>query len=222
MKIPARDSRFLSQADVPSPIVTAISHVTIEALKSAKGEQDKFVLHFVGGPAKPMVLNLLNRGRLIKAYGDESDNWRGKPVEVYVDPDVEMAGQIVGGIRLRIPKPDPQTATATAAAPPPAAAPKPQPPAAPAAAPKPPPQKPLTPGERLGQVLLCLAQARSEDRVREIVTRAGAYDWPDIMSDDITDAAADRLAELAQPANGASPQATQRTPAPPVVRPALA
>ena len=121
MKIPARDSRFLCQADVPSPILVTIANVTAEKLKSAKGEQQKFILHFTAG--KPMVLNPLNRGRLIRAYGDESDHWRGKPVEVYVDPDVEMGGEIVGGIRLRIPKAPPAVVTQTAAVPPPAAAP---------------------------------------------------------------------------------------------------
>ena len=36
---------------------------------------------------------------------DDTDDWKGKRVVLYVDPTVMYAGQVVGGIRVRRPKP---------------------------------------------------------------------------------------------------------------------
>ena len=45
-------------------------------------------------PSKGMI-------RLIcKAYGDESDNWIGKSIELYGDATVKWAGKEIGGIRI--------------------------------------------------------------------------------------------------------------------------
>ncbi len=72
------------------------------------------MLHFADPNVKPLGLNVTNKRILVAAYGDESDNWRGQPVEIYVDPNVTNSrGEIVGGIRLRIPR----TAAAIGAAP---------------------------------------------------------------------------------------------------------
>jgi len=179
MKIPAGNSRFLTQTDVVTPIIATMADVRTERLKSAKGEQDKFILFFAGN-VKPMVLNPVNRKVLIAAFGDETENWRGKPIEIYVDAGVTMGGAVVGGIRLRLPAHTVRSVTQTFA-------------------PAPPTQRsesPMTPHQRLEQVLVYLAQARSRDRVNEIVRHAQRYDWPESMADDIADAAGDRLAEL--------------------------
>lgn len=51
-----------------------------------------------------MVANNTTLRVLQQAFGDESDEWRGKQVIVYVDPNVSFGGKVVGGLRLRIPK----------------------------------------------------------------------------------------------------------------------
>jgi hypothetical protein len=49
-----------------------------------------------------MVLNSTNIKRLAKACNsDDTDEWIGKQVTLYVDPDVEFAGNVVGGLRIR-------------------------------------------------------------------------------------------------------------------------
>ena len=53
------------------------------------------------GEEKHLVLNKTNSVTLSLAFGAETDNWRGKEVELYVDPNVEYMGRKVGGIRVR-------------------------------------------------------------------------------------------------------------------------
>lgn len=107
MKVSAKgNSRFLAQDDVPEEGFTAIiKDVRVEAFKSNRGDEDKYVLYFTAG--KPMVFNVVNRQTVIASYGDDSDNWLGKPVEIYVDPNVYMGGERTGGIRVCVPKPAP-------------------------------------------------------------------------------------------------------------------
>lgn len=51
---------------------------------------------------KPMVLNVTNINAMTEATGtDETDEWIGKKVVVYVDPNVMFAGKRVGGLRIR-------------------------------------------------------------------------------------------------------------------------
>jgi hypothetical protein len=134
MKIDAKsNSKSLRKEDVPQPFVATISEVRVQTFeKTARSpREDKDMLHFADPTIKPLGLNVTNKRVLIGAYGDETDDWRGQPVEIYVDPNVTNSrGEIVGGIRLRIPAAAaPCTAAAIGAAPVPApkAAPAPRP-----------------------------------------------------------------------------------------------
>lgn len=52
--------------------------------------------------AKPMVLNSTNIQLLAKACGsDDTDEWTGKKVVLYVDDNVSFGGKLVGGLRIR-------------------------------------------------------------------------------------------------------------------------
>lgn len=94
-------SKFLKQSDVPEDKL-----VTVKELKKqnvARDDEDaeyKYTIFFEEFE-KGMVLNSTNIKRLAKALGDDTDNWIGGKVVLYVDPDVEYAGQIVGGLRIR-------------------------------------------------------------------------------------------------------------------------
>jgi hypothetical protein len=98
-------STYLGKDDVPQPFTATVGVVRLETIKGDGGEEEKPVLHFTGEQQKPMILNSTNWSILEEAYGEESDGWQGKPVEVYVDPGVMFAGRRVGGVRLRIPSP---------------------------------------------------------------------------------------------------------------------
>jgi hypothetical protein len=101
------ESRFLKQGDIPDEIM-----VTVEAVakKNVAREGDdpelKWLVKFVEFK-KPMVLNATNIKRLKSACGsDDTDDWRGKKVSLYTDPDVEYAGNITGGLRIRAGAPE--------------------------------------------------------------------------------------------------------------------
>lgn len=94
-------SKYLKQSDVTDETL-----VTVQGLKKvnvAREDDDpeyKFVIKFQEFD-KPMVLNSTNIKRLGKALGDETDGWVGGQVMLYVDPDIEFGGNIVGGLRIR-------------------------------------------------------------------------------------------------------------------------
>jgi hypothetical protein len=104
--VAAGNSKNLRKEDVPHPFIAIISDVQIQTFeKTARSpREDKDMLHFTDPSIKPLGLNITNKRIIIAAYGDESDLWRGQPVEIYVDPNVTNSrAEIVGGIRLRIP-----------------------------------------------------------------------------------------------------------------------
>src|SRR3990167_9597425 len=51
---------------------------------------------------KPMVLNSTNIHMCAKACGSEdTEDWMGKKIVLYEDPNVSFGGKLVGGIRVR-------------------------------------------------------------------------------------------------------------------------
>jgi len=94
-------SKYLKQEDVDGD-----TPVTVVALKKTNVARDdetpelKWVIQF-SEFEKPMVLNSTNLKRLFKALGDNSDDWVGGKVILFVDENVEYAGKITGGLRLR-------------------------------------------------------------------------------------------------------------------------
>ena len=65
---------------------------------------EKWVLMLSG--LKPMILNATNIRIAVSAFGTaETDDWTGKTIIAYDDPEIEFGGKIVGGVRLRaVPK----------------------------------------------------------------------------------------------------------------------
>lgn len=96
-------SNYLGKEDLASPLTVTIGDVRMETVKGDGADEEKAVLHFAEKNLKPMILNNTNWTTLEEAYGDDSDFWRGKPAEIYVDPGVMYGGKRVGGVRLRTP-----------------------------------------------------------------------------------------------------------------------
>jgi hypothetical protein len=79
--------------------------VTLTPLELGGGEQEtKWVLVLEG--LKPLILNATNIRRCVAAFHtSETDEWIGQKIVAYDDPDIEYAGKVVGGVRLRaVPK----------------------------------------------------------------------------------------------------------------------
>ena len=102
----AFSSTYLKASDVPEDraIKLQIDRVDQENVSGGRGkdEEVKPVLYFIG-KTKGMVLNKTNAKVITKAYGDETDDWHGKVIELY-QTEVEFQGDMVAALRIRAPK----------------------------------------------------------------------------------------------------------------------
>lgn len=119
-----KQSKFLTRADVNPPILVTIRGIHQENVAKENEPADmKYAMSFTNHE-KPMVLNNTNAqiiAQILKS--EETDNWVGKQIVLYDDPNVSFGGKLVGGIRVRAPRV--KTAAAPAPAPKPAPAPAP-------------------------------------------------------------------------------------------------
>ncbi len=105
-------SSFLGKDDVPRPFIATIQDVVITEIKGENGMEKKPVMHFAGGATKPLIVNNINWIQCEVEYGPDSDGWTGKPIEIFVDPNVMFGAKRVGGVRLRIPANSPANSPA--------------------------------------------------------------------------------------------------------------
>jgi hypothetical protein len=110
-------SRYLAQADVVQPVLAMIATVTMEQIRDDGGMVGKTVMTFANDEIKPMILNGINWSICEAAYGVESDDWCGKLIEIYADPNVMYGRERVGGVRVRIPVAAPRAVAPNAPAP---------------------------------------------------------------------------------------------------------
>ncbi len=108
----AFQSSFLSKEDLQSPRVMTIENVTENELQGDGGKEMKPVAHF-RGVEKGLVLNNINWDMIQDAYGEDSDDWHGKQIELYFDPSIMFGAKRVGGIRVRLPRGDVSAKAAT-------------------------------------------------------------------------------------------------------------
>ena len=97
-------SSYLKQSDFDeSGYIVTISHFKQENVAPEdKPVENKWVVFFKEFPDKGMVLNTTNINGMAAACGsDDTDDWTGKEVIVYVDPTVGYGGKITGGLRVR-------------------------------------------------------------------------------------------------------------------------
>lgn len=89
---------YLKREDMQGPIVVTITAVWSEVLRNSP--RKKLVVSFHEIP-KPLILNKTNIRRLANIFqtGDTA-RWRG-PITLYLESEVQYAGQIVGGIRIK-------------------------------------------------------------------------------------------------------------------------
>lgn len=100
------EGKFLGKDDVGRGMLLTISGCVKKntAMEGAPPEQ-KWCLLF-HELDKPLVLNVTNT-QLCESIlrSDNTDDWIGKRIVLYTDPNVMYAGKVVGGIRVRQPKP---------------------------------------------------------------------------------------------------------------------
>lgn len=100
-----KKSKFLTQKDVQTPVLVTIrGDEEVNVAKEGAEPEMRFALHFVELD-KPLILNSTN-GQIIAAIAGsgDSEDWVGKQIVLYSDPNIFFGGKMVGGIRVRAPK----------------------------------------------------------------------------------------------------------------------
>ena len=117
----AYPSKYIKESDLQGQSrVLTIARVSVESLDQSSGET-KPVVYFQGAQ-KGLVLNVTNKNVFVLLYGKETDNWTGRPIELYPS-QTDFRGEVVACIRCRAPHAVGALGVAPVAAPLPAATP---------------------------------------------------------------------------------------------------
>lgn len=97
-------SKYLKKEDCEPALLLTIRDVVREQVGMGDDLEDKWICYFEE-KEKGVVLNSTNM-RLIEMVtgSDDSDDWIGKKIVLYNEPNVSFAGKLTGGIRVRAPK----------------------------------------------------------------------------------------------------------------------
>ena len=95
------ESKYLKQSDVDGEtLVTCVGVKRVNVAKEDEAQELKWIVKWAEFP-KPMVINATNIKRLFKYLGNDTDEWKGGTVILYVDPDIEFGGKVTGGLRVK-------------------------------------------------------------------------------------------------------------------------
>lgn len=97
--------RFLKKEDVPKPVLVTVRSLKKTNVAMTNEEPElKWTMQF-DEFEQPLVMNPTNIQLAAAAMeSDDTDDWIGRQLVLYVDPTVAMGGKLVGGLRLRAPK----------------------------------------------------------------------------------------------------------------------
>lgn len=111
-------SKFLKAADLQGRIAkVTIRTVLMEEIGDGNEKKRKPILYFQG-KERGVVLNRTNASLIAHFYGQDTDQWIGKEIELFTDM-VPFQGRMVEALRVRVPRGSPQPAAVRAPEPPP-------------------------------------------------------------------------------------------------------
>jgi hypothetical protein len=97
-------SQFLNAEKVKAgPLVVKITSVVEEEVRDGDGTARKWVLHCItrDRAQHALILNPTNTNLLVEATGtDIVEEWTGKVISLFFDPNVFFAGKKTGGVRI--------------------------------------------------------------------------------------------------------------------------
>ena len=107
MKVNKHLSRFLQLAEVQragGAVVYTIQGYAEETLRDPKTGQESIKPVLLLDEDRALPCNKTNLQTLVSLFNsDDSDDWVGEQIEIYVDMTVSFGGQQKGGLRLRKP-----------------------------------------------------------------------------------------------------------------------
>lgn len=111
-----KDSKYLKKEDCEPPILVTIEGDAEQVNIAMEGQPEelKWAIHFREEGLKPMILNSTNAELISRAVGSpQTEDWDGKQIVLYHDPNISFAGKLVGGIRVRAARPGTKVTEAT-------------------------------------------------------------------------------------------------------------
>jgi hypothetical protein len=100
MRVSEEFGKFFRAEDVQAPVVRTIAGATIEMLGE---EQEKNLVVAFSDDGRRLVAKPTRRSQLVELFGDDTDLWAGRQVELYTAM-VPFAGKRVPSIQVRAPK----------------------------------------------------------------------------------------------------------------------
>ena len=98
------ESDYLGEADFQEgeEKVATIAHVNPEEeVQTAEGKSKKAVVHFAED-LKPMILNVARSKAIEKVAGSPYfEDWRGVPIQLYIEHGIKAFGDVVSAVRVR-------------------------------------------------------------------------------------------------------------------------
>lgn len=85
------------------PLIFTIKEVRQELNVKVAGKKGNFNIAYFEEQIKPLVLNVTN-SKIVKAFCNNSpfvEDWKNVRVELYIDDNVKMGSEIVGGVRIK-------------------------------------------------------------------------------------------------------------------------
>jgi hypothetical protein len=87
-------------------VVLTINTVSKKMVMGSGGQKEECTvanfLEAVNGEKKPMILNKTNCKIISKLYGTPYiEDWKGKRVTIYVQPDIKAFGELVDALRIK-------------------------------------------------------------------------------------------------------------------------
>jgi hypothetical protein len=95
-------SKFIGHAEVQVPVAVTIRTVSLENVARQGAEEEQRWIMWFAEMRKGLRLNVTNLRILEAAFGDRSEGWVGKRIQLYWDPTVQFGGKLVGGVRFRV------------------------------------------------------------------------------------------------------------------------
>ena len=85
------------------PIVTTIANVIPTSIidRTTGKEIPKYAVYF-GGLDERLLLNKTNTNALLELFGNDSNEWEGKKITLYIDSVKMFDGEYVDGVRVKV------------------------------------------------------------------------------------------------------------------------
>jgi len=84
-----------------SPLIFTVSHVNQEMNAKVAGKKINANIAYFEESIKPLVLNATNSKTMSKLTGSSFvENWGNLTIQLYIDRDARLMGEVVGGVRV--------------------------------------------------------------------------------------------------------------------------